>query len=174
MRAHRPCTAGIPHVPAPEAVGPGDMALNSRTEGVLWPPQGYRLPAKAVCVGLALLALVGVGMLYIFDPREPGNYPVCPFLGITGHHCPGCGTLRALHQLLHRNPITALGYNPLTVLSLPILAYTFAVGALRAFQAPAPAPIFIRPSLIWGLFLGIVAFWALRNVPVEPLSILAP
>ncbi len=123
---------------------------------------------------VGLLALASAAMLYAFDPREPGNYPVCPFLGLTGYHCPGCGTLRALHQLLHGNIFSALGYNPLTVISLPFLAYAFALGALRAFRAPAPAPLFINPRLIWAMFFGIAAFWALRNVPFGPLTILAP
>ena len=132
------------------------------------------LPKRAQYVLAGGLILIAASVLYIIDPREPGNYPVCPFLGVTGYHCPGCGTLRALHQLLYGNPISALGYNALTVSSLPFLAYAFAVGGLRAFRAPAPAAIFINPKLIWGLFFGIVAFWVLRNVPVEPLSILAP
>ena len=124
--------------------------------------------------GLALLA-IGVGaMLYILDPREAGNYPVCPFLGVTGHHCPGCGTLRALHQLLYGNPVSALGYNLITVLSLPFLGYAFVVGALRAFRMPAPGSVFINSQLIWGLVFGVVTFWVLRNIPVEPLQALAP
>ena len=137
-------------------------------------PPKYGLSSRVFYGLVAILALASAGMLYILDPREPGNYPVCPFLGVTGYHCPGCGTLRALHQLLYGNPVSALGYNVLTVLSLPFLAYAFAVGALRAFRVSAPAPIFINPKLIWGLVFGIVAFWVLRNVPVEPLSILAP
>ena len=133
-----------------------------------------QIPSRALYVVAVLAAAAGAAMLYIVDPREPGNYPVCPFLGVTGYHCAGCGTLRALHQLLYGNPISALGYNALTVLALPFMAYAFAAGGLRAFRAPAPGPIFINPRLIWGLFFGIVAFWVLRNVPVEPLSILAP
>ena len=32
---------------------------------------------------------------------SPGHYPTCPFLAITGWYCPGCGSLRAVHDLLH-------------------------------------------------------------------------
>ena len=136
--------------------------------------QERRVPMRVLYIVAVLVGVAGSAVLYVVDPREPGNYPVCPFLGVTGYHCAGCGTLRALHQLLHGNPSSAIGYNLLTVLSLPFLAYVFAAGGLRAFRAPAPASIFINPKLIWGLFFGIVAFWALRNVPVEPLSVLAP
>lgn len=143
-----------------------DVKLLSTKRQVLSAKGGYALAG--------VLALVGAAILYTFDPREPGSYPVCPFLGVTGYHCPGCGALRSLHQLLHGNPASALGYNVLTVSAVPFLAYAFAVGALRAFRAPAPRPLFINPWLIWGLSFGVVAFWALRNVPVEPLAILAP
>ena len=134
----------------------------------------HGLPKKGVYIVVGLLAIVGAAMIYVFDPREPGNYPVCPFLGLTGYHCPGCGTLRALHQLLHGNPINALGYNLLTVLSLPLLAYSSVAGAMRAFRVPAPASLFIHPKLIWSLLFGITAFWILRNFPIEPLVVLAP
>ena len=155
-------------------IGVRYMALYRQAESLARPLREYGLSAKAVYVGLALLALIEAAMLYVLDPREPGNYPVCPFLGVSGYHCPGCGTLRALHQLLYGHPISALGYNLLTVLSLPFLGYAFVVGGLRAFRMRAPASLFITSKLIWGLVFGIVGFWVLRNIPVEPLQALAP
>ena len=62
--------------------------------------------------------------------------------------------------------MSALGYNLLTVLSLPFLGYTFAERALRAFRMPAPASVFINSKLIWGQLIGIATFWVLRNIPV--------
>ena len=113
-------------------------------------------------------------MLYAFDPREAGNYPVCPFLGLTGCYCPGCGTLRALHGLLRGDFVTALGYNSLVVLSLPVIAYSYAVGAMRAFRVRAPRPVFAHPRWTWALLAGIATFWILRNLPIDPLTALAP
>ena len=115
--------------------------------------QGRRVLERAQYVLAGAFILTAAVVLYVLDPREAGNYPVCPFLGVTGYHCPGCGTLRALHQLLYGNPINALGYNLLTVLSLPFMGYAFAVGAMRAFRAPAPRPLFVNSKLIWGLVL---------------------
>ena len=134
----------------------------------------FCLSPKVAYLALVALGLVGVAVLYTFDPRNPGAYLICPFLGLTGYHCPGCGTLRALHQLLHGNVIAALGYNPLTILSLPFIAYSFAEGAMKAFQVKALPRIFIPHQFIWALFIGIVAFWLLRNVQIQPLTVLAP
>ena len=134
----------------------------------------FLLSPRVGYVAIIALGFAGVAVLYTFDPRNPGTYPICPFLGLTGYHCPGCGTLRALHQLLHGNVIAALGYNPLTVLSLPFIAYSLADGAMRGFRVKGLPRIFIPHQYIWALFVGIVAFWLLRNVPIEPLTVLAP
>ena len=134
----------------------------------------FLLSPRVGYIALIALGIAGVAVLYTFNPRNPGTYPICPFLGLTGYHCPGCGTLRAMHQLLYGNVIAALGYNPLTVLSLPFIAYSFADGAIRVFRIATPPRIFIPHQNIWALFVAIVAFWLLRNVPIEPLTVLAP
>ena len=123
---------------------------------------------------LAVAGAAGLAVVYLFDPREPGLYPVCPFFGLTGWHCPGCGTLRALHQLLHGNVAAAFGYNAYTMLALPIVAYSFAAGGLRAYRLPAPPRVFIPARWIWALLAAILAFWLLRNLPFGPFPILAP
>ena len=147
------------------------MLTKEGNGAVLW---RFQLSPRAAYVGLALLGVVGLAVLYVVDPRNPGVFPVCPFLSLTGYHCPGCGTLRAIHQLLHGDILSAMGYNPLTLLSLPFIAYSLAAGALRAFCVRAPRPVFVPPQLIWALLFGVVSFWALRNVPAAPLSALAP
>ena len=124
--------------------------------------------------GLAALAVVGLAVVYVFDPAKPGVYPLCPFFGLTGCHCPGCGTLRALHQALRGDLTGAAGYNLFAVLALPFIAYSFAAGALRAFRLPAPPPIFVQHQLIWALLATIAAFWVLRNLPAGPFAFLAP
>ena len=129
---------------------------------------------RARYAALAAMTLAGAAVVYAFDPRNPGSYPICPFLGLTGCFCPGCGTLRALHLLLHGNPIAAFGYNPFAVLSIPFIAYSYMTGALRTFALPAPAPVFVQSRWIWGLLAAVLAFWALRNVPFAPFTVLAP
>jgi hypothetical protein len=135
---------------------------------------GRSISPKAAFVGLAILGLAGIAFLYAFDPRNPGVIPACPFLSLTGCFCPGCGTLRALHMLLRGDVASALGYNILTVLSLPFIAYSYGTGAMRAFGLKAPHLVLVHPRLIWALLAAIVAFWVLRNVPVAPLTMLAP
>ena len=135
---------------------------------------GYSISPRIAYAGLALLGAAGLALLYFVDPRNPGVFPACPFLGLTGCYCPGCGTLRALHVLLRGDIAGAMGYNAVTVLSLPFIAYSLGAGAMRAFGLQAPRPMFVHPRWIWALLAAVVAFWVLRNLPLTPLAMLAP
>ena len=50
------------------------------------------------------------------DPNRPGHYVTCPLLALTGLACPGCGGLRATHDLVHLALAAAWSMNPLWVL----------------------------------------------------------
>lgn len=136
----------------------------------LWP--GRRHGQEAVLILGAILAVLT--FLFIFDPAGTGLYPPCPFHLITGLHCPGCGSLRALHQLLHGNLVGALGLNPLAVIILPVLLYSLVSTAIRVLNNKPPARPVVSATRIWLLLAGIIAFWVLRNIPVYPLDLLAP
>jgi len=126
---------------------------------------------------LAAIAVTGVAaavVLYLFRPGGVDIYPPCPFHALTGLHCPGCGTLRALHALLHGEVMAALGFNALTVLAIPFLAYAFAAQAFAAITRRPPPAARRWPRLAWALLGIVLAFWALRNVPVHPFILLAP
>ena len=135
---------------------------------------GFRISTRVLYAALAVLGAIALGVLYVFDPREPGIYPVCPFFGLTGYQCPGCGSLRALYSLCHGNLAAAIGYNAFTALSLPFIGYSYLAGGIKAFRLGEPLRVFVHHRLIWALLVGIVAFWTLRNVPVGPLTVLAP
>ena len=59
----------------------------------------------------ALVAGAAGLVLFCFDPRQYHFYPVCFFHQTTGLLCPGCGALRAGHQLLHGHLVSALCEN---------------------------------------------------------------
>lgn len=106
-------------------------------------------------------ALATLGILYVFTPGTSALYPTCPFLAVTGCYCPGCGSLRALHQITRGYVATAFGLNPLLVLSLP-----FASQISPAFRGLPLRTFFVRPLLIWSLLGVIILYWIIRNVPV--------
>ena len=126
-------------------------------------------------VALGLVLLVGlVAALYLYDPAGSRLYPPCPFHALTGLYCPGCGSLRALHALLHGNVRAAFGLNPLMVLSLPFLVYAFVCQALVSRGSRRLPRVLLPASVTWVLVGAILAYWVLRNIPVHPFCLLAP
>ncbi len=121
-----------------------------------------------------LMAAGALGSLYLFNPSASALYPTCPFLAFTGCYCPGCGSLRALHQLMRGRLVTAFGLNSLMVLSVPFIGYFFASRTMFVVAGHPLKTFFVRPVLIWALLGVILAYWVLRNIPTYPFSLLAP
>lgn len=121
---------------------------------------------RRLALPLASLAAAGTVALIVHDvnPNQPGHYPTCPFLFITGWYCPGCGSLRAIHALTNGDVGTALARNPMTVIMLVVLAGLW-VGSVRRRWSGRPRTWVAPAWVLWG-FLGVViAFWILRNLP---------
>ncbi len=107
------------------------------------------------------------------DPMAPGNgLPPCPLHALTGLYCPGCGSTRCLHALLHGDVTTAVAMNPLLVASLPLLAVMAlnAAGWRPAWLAPLTRQLAKPLPWLW-LLLG---YALLRNLPWWPFAWLAP
>ena len=123
---------------------------------------------------LWLGAIPCIAFLLIRDPADSSLIPPCPFLALTGFHCPGCGTLRALHQLLNGHLTAAFGLNPLTILALPFVGYAFLSTLVLAATGRRLPAMVIPVAWIWALLGAIILFWVLRNIPIYPFSLLAP
>ena len=124
----------------------------------------------------AMLAAFAVGavLLELFDPATSGVFPPCPLRYLTGWYCPGCGSLRAIHQLLHGNLRAAWAMNPLTVVLLPFLSYGLISSALFEFRGKGLPEPFLRAVWIRALCAAIVLFGIVRNLPMHPFHLLAP
>lgn len=145
------------------------------TPAALPAPSG--VPARAI-VRLTLIALVliaGAAILHANDPATSTRYPRCPFHVMTGLYCPGCGTTRGLHHLLHGRVATAFGYNALMVASVPLLAYAVGRTAIRTLRPGArPRPRPPRAAWMWLIVAAVVAFGVLRNLPWRAVKWMAP
>ena len=122
-----------------------------------------RLTRRLVVCGIALVAITTAALLYRFNPVEHAFYPRCMFHVVTGLDCPGCGGLRAAHQLLHGNIRAAFQLNPLAVMLLPVML----VGGLYWLIARrSPASAVLRKPGVLGMFaVVVIAFGLLRNLP---------
>lgn len=115
-----------------------------------------------------LIVLFVAGLLAVVYFRyNPATYffPRCPFFSLTGYKCPGCGSQRAIHHLLHLDIPAAARENMLLVALLPYIV----VGLLLEYSSlgehrPSWRRRFygLHASII--LFVVVTVFWVLRNV----------
>jgi len=121
-----------------------------------------------------LFGVMAVSMMRFFDPATSGLFPPCPVHYLTGWYCPGCGSLRALHQILHGNLQAAWAMNPLTLILLPFLTYGLASRALAEIRGQGLPRIFLPAVCIRALCAAIILFGIVRNLPFYPFDLLAP
>jgi hypothetical protein len=62
--------------------------------------------------------------LHVRDPHVPGSWGICPTAAL-GFWCPGCGGLRAVHDLTDLRFLDAASSNLALVAAIPVLAYMF-------------------------------------------------
>ena len=134
-------------------------------------PERFKALRPAVWLSTALVA-AGVGVvLFCFDPGRFHFYPVCFFHKTTGLLCPGCGCLRAVHELLHGHIGAAFRFNPLLIVSLPFLVWFGASYAWQRNVGRGQAPV-IRPIWMWFFLAAAIAFGVARNLPGTPFAML--
>ena len=119
-------------------------------------------------------ATVAAVMLRLFDPATSGIFPPCPLRYLTGWYCPGCGSLRAIHQLLHGNLRAAWAMNPLTVTLLPFLTYGLTSSSLFELRGQGLPRVFLPAVWIRVLCAVIILFGIARNLPMHPFDLLTP
>lgn len=112
-----------------------------------------------VCLAAALLLCV----YFYFDPGDSVFFPKCPFLVLTGWQCPGCGSQRAVHALLHGDVAGAWGYNALLVVAIVPVGILLAAEMLRKRRPRFYHAVNSQWS-IWGCFIVITAWWIGRNI----------
>lgn len=113
-------------------------------------------------------------LLRTVDPHRPGAYPLCPFHAATGLWCPGCGSLRAMNDLLHGRVAEAAGHNVLAMLAVPLvvvllLEIVFASRSRPVARSRRPVAPSWSPAAVGAVLL---LWWVARNLP--PFSALAP
>ncbi len=123
-----------------------------------------RLAALLIWLSIA----VGATYLFIFEPGKTGFFPACPFRIVTGFACPGCGSTRGLHRLLHADVVGAFEFNPLMVLSLPFLLYALVRYTAAAVRGRPLQRHYLDAKYIWALFGVIMSFWIFRNTRFYP------
>ncbi len=155
-----------------QAPGPQDHAsVLERRTGWSGRPTGQKVRRLATPIGI--LAAVAGAFAYVggVDPNEPGHYPVCPLLKLTGVLCPGCGGLRSAHAFIHGDLGAALEANAIATVGYFLFAAVWGLWLVRAWRGQ-PLRIGLAPVWWWGVGAVLLIFTVVRNLPFG--SALAP
>lgn len=112
-----------------------------------------------MAIALGLVALYG-----LVDPAS-GYYPRCMFKQLTGLDCPGCGSQRAIHAILHGNLAEAWSSNAMLFILVPLLmVLTLAILLRQRF--PRLYLILNSRSSSLLVLLHLVIWTIYRNLPI--------
>lgn len=115
---------------------------------------------------VGILVLLLVSLYYFFNPTVSNFFPKCPFHTITGLYCPGCGSQRAIHDLMHLNIFEAINHN-----ALMFFMFTFGIG-LYLYSKKKFSDLIYHPKSPLIIFGIIFLFGVLRNL--DKFHFLAP
>lgn len=118
---------------------------------------------RVIVIGCVLL--LAAIIYFLFSPAESTYFPQCPFHRITGFDCPGCGSQRAIHHLLHFRLKDAFASNPLLILAIPylIIGIYFEYFGGKEKYPTVRKTLFGKRAIVIVLIL-IVLFWIGRNI----------
>ena len=108
--------------------------------------------------------MIAAAIYFVFDPSVPGNFfPKCVFRVLTGWKCPGCGTQRALHAMLHGDLAGMFHYNA----ALPVAGGLVAAYLLAEAKRDSWPHYWSALNNRWtglAILVALVAWWILRNI----------
>ncbi len=121
------------------------------------------------------IVFLTLGIFYFyFNPNTFAYTPKCYFHSFTGLHCPGCGSQRALHEILHGNIWTGFKHNFLILLAILIIGYKFYIYYVNTIKKQAKKNLLQHNAAPWLILVIVLGFWVLRNLPLGAFQILAP
>ena len=122
---------------------------------------------KKILMGFIVVLFIVILLIYKnYNPEIFLLFPKCPFKLLTGLKCAGCGSQRAIHNLLNLKINSAFKENALLISFLP---YIF-LGLLYDFFKPQNKyiikihKILYRGKAVFIVLTIIVLFWVLRNI----------
>jgi hypothetical protein len=123
---------------------------------------------RSTLITIWLLLIAGAAYLFVFEPGKSGYFPSCVFRAITGFTCPGCGSTRALHEILHGDFVTAFTLNPLLLLAMPFLMFLLVRYSVSVLRGRMPRPFTLPAPYVYAIGFVVLSFWIFRNTPFYP------
>jgi hypothetical protein len=132
-------------------------------------------PVTYILIALGILAGFGIFWFYTtVNPSEKSIFPQCTFHSLTGYHCPGCGSQRAIHDFLNFRILEGFKHNALVGLAFLVLLYQLYLWVRNKIKPEKTTNLLYHPKVPWFFLILVILFWILRNLPYEPFNLLAP
>ncbi|WP_286528671.1 DUF2752 domain-containing protein [Duncaniella freteri] len=112
---------------------------------------------------LAITAALAAGTAYYLIEPSSGLYPRCMFHQLTGLYCPGCGSQRAIHAMLHGNWSQAWSYNAILPFEIVFIAMIAVAWRLRD-RYPRLHGILNSRIVIISFLITIIGWTIIRNI----------
>jgi len=125
---------------------------------------------KKFLILIGVLLFVTAPLYFLFNPNGQAFFPKCPIYQHLGVYCSGCGSQRAIHDLLHLNILDAIGHN---LLLLPALSLIMIELGMRFLRPEKKSLFYYRKTPII-ILVVILVFTILRNIKMYPFEYLAP
>jgi hypothetical protein len=122
--------------------------------------ENKKVRAAAVIITAAFFILV----LFFVNPAVHRYYPACWFNVLTGKLCPGCGGMRATHQLLHGHFSDAFILNPLVFIAVPVIFYAIVYYSVFLIMNKTLPEIPVNKVIIVLSSIIMLFFWIFRNL----------
>lgn len=111
---------------------------------------------------VALAVMLGI-VYYFFDPIEARWMPRCLWKVATGTDCPGCGSQRMAHALVHGDMAGAWHANGYAMCMIPLVGCMLGL-ELNRERWPKLYRKVHAPWVIWTLAASVVVWWIVRNL----------
>ncbi len=128
-------------------------------------------PIHYIVFALAIVA----GVYYFFiNPSDYSILPQCPSYKYTGTYCPGCGSQRAIHSLLHGDFAGMMAYNPMFLPVGMLLFWHWGILLTNRIKNTRYLSPMYHSRFPYIVLVIVLLYWLLRNIPYYPFSWLAP
>lgn len=114
---------------------------------------------------LFVLAMIVIVIYKFYNPADYQYFPKCMFKTLSGYDCPGCGSQRAVHNLLNGNFTEAIRNNLLFVVSLPyvLLGAILDISKLKNQKIKRFKEIVYGDKILIIFAIILIFYWFFRN-----------
>ena len=118
---------------------------------------------RIVTLAVIVVLIVAAVVYFVVDPSSSRWMPRCIFLSLTGFKCPGCGSQRVIHALLHGDVALAAHYNAFLLGAIPVIGL-YLINDYTPLRSRRLDHVLKHPATIATLVALLLAWWVLRNV----------